>query len=163
MPYCPECRSEYRRGIERCPTCDVALVEQLSQANKETTHEGARQYLAARTSGAITTGALEPCREVRDHLLACGVPCLIAEHEEPGSTDVPSVFQRYDVIAAEEDLQRIRELMTGRWLAMLDDGVEVREGTVELTAGQEVTCPACGATFIVEGDECPECGLYLGA
>ena len=27
--YCPQCRAEYRDGIERCPQCDVALVAAL--------------------------------------------------------------------------------------------------------------------------------------
>ncbi len=26
---CPECRAEYREGIERCANCDVALVREL--------------------------------------------------------------------------------------------------------------------------------------
>jgi hypothetical protein len=29
MPYCPNCRSEYEPGIERCSDCDVALVDAL--------------------------------------------------------------------------------------------------------------------------------------
>ena len=29
MPYCPECRYEYREGVEKCPDCDVELVEAL--------------------------------------------------------------------------------------------------------------------------------------
>ncbi len=29
MPFCPECRTEYRRGIERCKDCDVGLVESI--------------------------------------------------------------------------------------------------------------------------------------
>jgi len=163
MAFCPDCRSEYRRGIERCPTCDVALVDQLEQLKADTTHEGAQRYLETHKSIPIMTSTLDPCREVRDHLLACGVPCLIAEHDEPGATDVPSMFQRYDVMAAEEDVTRIREEMTGRWMSMLDEGVQVRDQTVELTAGGQATCPACGTKFVVEGDECPECGLYLGA
>lgn len=163
MPYCPECRSEYRRGFERCPTCDVVLVAELSQVKADTTHEGIQQYLAQHKTIPIMTSTLEPCREVRDHLVACGVPCLIAEHEEPNATDVPSMFQRYEVVAAEDDVLRVRELMTGKWLSLLDDGVQVRDEAVELTAGAEATCPACGTKFVVEGDECPECGLYLGA
>jgi hypothetical protein len=27
--YCPECRSEYREGIEQCAECEVALVAEL--------------------------------------------------------------------------------------------------------------------------------------
>lgn len=29
MPYCPECRYEYREGVKRCPDCDMALVAEL--------------------------------------------------------------------------------------------------------------------------------------
>jgi hypothetical protein len=29
MPWCPKCRSEYREGVKRCPTCDERLVDRL--------------------------------------------------------------------------------------------------------------------------------------
>jgi hypothetical protein len=29
MPYCPECRYEYRAGITRCSDCEMPLVEKL--------------------------------------------------------------------------------------------------------------------------------------
>jgi len=28
--YCPECRAEYREGIETCPDCEIRLVVELS-------------------------------------------------------------------------------------------------------------------------------------
>lgn len=34
--YCPQCRSEYRRGFEQCADCNVPLVYELS---KEQSHE----------------------------------------------------------------------------------------------------------------------------
>jgi hypothetical protein len=29
MPFCPECRAEYRAEMRRCPDCDVDLVDSL--------------------------------------------------------------------------------------------------------------------------------------
>jgi hypothetical protein len=29
MPFCPQCRFEYRAGVKTCPECKVDLVEQL--------------------------------------------------------------------------------------------------------------------------------------
>jgi hypothetical protein len=38
MPYCPKCRFEYVEGIERCPDCDVDLVDELAP-EKPAEHE----------------------------------------------------------------------------------------------------------------------------
>jgi len=35
MPYCPNCRTEYRLGFTRCSDCDAALVESLPDAEPE--------------------------------------------------------------------------------------------------------------------------------
>lgn len=29
MPFCPSCKYEYRQGINRCPDCNVCLVDEL--------------------------------------------------------------------------------------------------------------------------------------
>ena len=29
MPFCPECRAEYVEGVEKCPDCQVLLVQEL--------------------------------------------------------------------------------------------------------------------------------------
>lgn len=56
------------------------------------------------------------------------------------------------------------------WAELLDDpgaaaaAARGQEG-IDLDAGGDVTCPACGEKFAVDGRavECPECGLALGA
>lgn len=164
MPYCPSCRSEYVRSVQRCASCDVALVEELPSTPAETTREGARLYLEARTPATVTLGALEPCREIRDHLLSCGIPCLIQEYSEDAATDVPAIFQRYQVLIAEDDVDRTRQALVGRFHALLDnEGVQVDDRAVQVEHGGQVTCPACGSVVTLQGDECPECGLFLGA
>lgn len=163
MPYCPECREEYIRSIEICVTCQIPLVEELPTTPHETTPDGARAYLQARTPIAIMRSTLEPCREIRDHLLEHRVPCAIEEAQESYATDVPSVHLRFDVMVAEEDMARVQEVMSDRYSELLhNEGVEAGEATVTIEPGSEVTCPACGTQFKVEGDECPDCGLFIG-
>ncbi len=31
MPFCPECKYEYREGTETCPDCDLSLVAELQE------------------------------------------------------------------------------------------------------------------------------------
>ncbi|MFH1009341.1 MAG: DUF2007 domain-containing protein [Candidatus Latescibacterota bacterium] len=35
MSFCPICKYEYVAGIQRCPDCDVVLVDQLSKENRD--------------------------------------------------------------------------------------------------------------------------------
>jgi DNA-directed RNA polymerase subunit RPC12/RpoP len=57
------------------------------------------------------------------------------------------------------------------WSELLDDpeaaaAAQRGQDGIDLDAGGEVDCPACGHRFIIQagsGAECPECGLSLGA
>ncbi len=35
MPFCPNCKCEYRPGFVQCSDCDVELVETLSEENEQ--------------------------------------------------------------------------------------------------------------------------------
>jgi hypothetical protein len=60
-------------------------------------------------------------------------------------------------------------LLEKDWAELLKDPAAAaaaargREG-IDLDAGGEVICPACGERFLLKGaiSECPECGLALG-
>jgi hypothetical protein len=36
MPFCPECRAEYRAETRRCPDCDLDLVDSLPEEQPDT-------------------------------------------------------------------------------------------------------------------------------
>jgi hypothetical protein len=59
MPYCTQCRSEYREGVEECPVCGQALVEQLPPASP--------------VSGAVNDEPLAVIYYAPDELLAFAV------------------------------------------------------------------------------------------
>lgn len=40
MPFCPECRYEYRAGLHQCPDCGAALVEKLLLEEEDLTPSG---------------------------------------------------------------------------------------------------------------------------
>lgn len=163
MPYCPSCRSEYRQGFEECATCGVPLVAEIPQGPVETTPEGARLYIEARKQVLVTQSTLDPCREVRDYLLEAGVPALVVAADEDDAMDQAAVHTRYNVVIAEDDVERAREALAGRQQDLMEnEGLSGGDAAVQLEAGAQVTCPACGAVFVVNGEECPECGLFLG-
>lgn len=163
MPFCPDCRAEYRLGIERCAHCDVALIPELPDSPPETSLEGARTYIAQRNAVIIAMSSLEPSREMRNQLLDAGIPCMIVAAEHDEEAELANMHERFHVIVAEDDLDRVSEQLAGRFQSMVE-----REGIVDgLTVAEvqedgAVLCPACGHTGQLVDGECAECGLFLG-
>ncbi len=67
-------------------------------------------------------------------------------------------------------MPRAVEFLRKDWADLLEDpeaaaaAARGQQG-IDIDAGGNVTCPACGHAFTVSGREaeCPECGLALGA
>lgn len=72
--YCPNCRSEFRSGVPRCPDCDVPLVAALPVER----HDQAAWVEAMETADP----ALLPV--LRSALEAAGIPCAVAGEEAVG-------------------------------------------------------------------------------
>jgi hypothetical protein len=75
----------------------------------------------------------------------------------------------WNLYAPRDQLPRARELLLQDWAHLLGDEEAARAAErgqrgVDLDAGGEIECPACGHRFVVRGElaECPDCGLSLG-
>lgn len=71
---CPNCRSEFREGIDRCPDCDVPLVASLPAER----HDQAAWVEVMETADP---GLLPLLRSV---LESAGIPCTIEGEESVG-------------------------------------------------------------------------------
>lgn len=77
MPYCPECKYEYREGIIMCPDCSVKLVGSLSAENQPA-NETTNEYLVS----VFSTDSQIEANLVKGMLEASGIEV----YEQPGKT-----------------------------------------------------------------------------
>ena len=76
----------------------------------------------------------------------------------------------WNLYVPEEEVPQALEFLRRDWADLLGDPAAAaaaargQEG-IDVDAGGEVTCPACGHAFVLPSGtaECPECGLALGA
>lgn len=158
--YCPECRSEYRAGYQECAHCHVPLVEVLPEPAPDAADELAA--LAEQGGAAYVARAPydEACR-MEEALSTRGVAALVVG--DPASL-VHGAHRFYLLAVRPVDVEQARKCLRAEFEQLI-----AREGlggphaeVVDHDAGAPVTCPACGATF-PPADECPDCGLFLGA
>ena len=64
---------------------------------------------------------------------------------------------------AEEAVSILKSVHRGLVADMEDGSLDALDAEVDLDAEGEKKCPACGASFEGSPEECPDCGLYLGA
>jgi len=142
---CETCRATPLDDEGRCVTCDADA-------------EG----LKVLTRSGYT--------EVREMMTLLEDQDLGPEMEKvpPGKPE-EKVRPLWNLYVPAEEVGRAVELLKKDWAALLADPTAAaaaargQEG-IDLDAGGEVTCPACGHRFVLQGTdaECPECGIGLG-
>ncbi len=162
MPYCPQCRAEYRPGFETCAHCDVSLVAELEP--DYLSDDAMAQMLEGKDLVAVGTGAIESAKELRRAMGRACVPCLLGPPQDSGAR---SCAPRVSVYVAREDIERAGRVFEERLADLIDSGdlVAGEAGSVENSEGDAAldSCPACGATLSSASiEECTDCGLALG-
>jgi len=76
----------------------------------------------------------------------------------------------WNIYVPEKDVPRAAAFLQRDWAELLGDAAAARAAErglhgVDLDAGGEIECPACGHRFVITASqqECPDCGLALGA
>lgn len=164
--YCPECRSEYRAGVVRCVTCDVALIETLPELKPITVEEDTRAVgrsgesglsqkvqMEGRTIDLSRCFVFEEAKEIQGLLEDEAVSTLLREV----GLEFPDHRARFEVHVRPQDHAKADQLLHGHWrnLAAAEAGGDV-------AADDPERCPACGASVPLDVAECPECGLNVG-
>jgi hypothetical protein len=96
---------------------------------------------------------------------------LAAEMEKvPPARPEEKAHPLWNLYVPRDEVPRAAEFLTKDWADLLDApealvAAQRGQAGIDLDAGGEVTCPACGQVFKPAGAdaECPECGLALGA
>ena len=78
MPYCPKCRDEFQDGVEVCPDCKIALVEELpAQPEREEIDEP----LAMMWTEILENEGIHSLVKSRDLRAAMYMPSLLSRCE----------------------------------------------------------------------------------
>jgi hypothetical protein len=125
--------------------------------------EEAEGVLADAELVSCLQAALPDAKELRDACLAAEIPVVLDRGECCGKGGC-GCAPKLALLAREEDVPRVAQLMQERWRAMA-----LREGTVDLDHPSvvappetgEPACPACGSAAPLAEGACAECGLQL--
>jgi hypothetical protein len=145
--------------LASCPKCNTPLDA-----------GGACVTCAADAEGLklVSRSGYASVKELLDLLEGQG---LAAEAEQvPARRPQEKVHPLWNLYVPVDQLPRAAEFLQRDWAHLLGDA-EAREAAerglrgVDLDAGGQIECPACGHGFgaSAERSECPECGLELGA
>ena len=142
--------------------CETCRTTPLDDAGKCVTCEAEAEGLKLITRSGYA--------EVREMMTLLEDGGLAAEMETvpPGKPE-EKIRPLWNLYVPAEEAQKAVVLLEKDWAELLLDPAAAaaaargKEG-IDLDAGGEVTCPACGNKFVLQGAiaDCPECGLSLG-
>lgn len=116
----------------------------------------------------LTRSGYASIREMHSLLESRGLEAAM-ERVPPGRPE-ETLQPLWNLYVPEADSGRAVEFLSHDWAELLEapdamDAAARGQAGIDVDAGGEVVCPACGHKFTVskEEAECPECGLSLGA
>jgi len=141
-----------------CPKCATPL------------DDGGACVTCAAVAEGLTPLARSGFAQVREMMTLLEEQGLAPEMEQvPGLTKQERHHPKWNLYVPAAELEAARAFLRRDWATLLDGGdaeaaAERGAAAVDLDAGGEIACPACGHRFAVSAASpaCPECGLSLG-
>lgn len=124
MPWCPKCRMEYESRIAICPDCNVVLVSQLPESQKELHSQSdmvSVMKLENEVEGAVLKGVLE---EQGIHAMVRDF--IISQHQ------LPEIGMNFwgELLVLQDDYDNAKFIVT-EYLNSLDTGIQEDEENSE--------------------------------
>jgi hypothetical protein len=143
--FCLTCRSEYRPGFTRCPSCDVDLVADLDGSDETGAERPTVQteIPVATLSDYCGFVTLDDAREARTRLWAYGIPCEISVRLKPGAESAALEHEEYWLRVPHAERRGVVEIL----------GYDLAESDQE-----QLACSACGKAVAADEHFCPHCG-----
>ncbi|MCK4386278.1 MAG: DUF2007 domain-containing protein [candidate division Zixibacteria bacterium] len=98
--FCPNCKYEYKLGIEKCPDCGADLVEKLEESKPIVDEKERKLALLCTTQNFVYADFLKETLEKND------IPCLIKN--EGGMMSYPPTYAK--VYVPEEKYEESRKI-----------------------------------------------------
>lgn len=169
MPYCPQCRAEFRQGFTRCAECEEYLVDHLDQVKPKMDDSSMMTYLRDRELIIMATSTLDKLKPLKNLLCSHSIANIILNPGETCSTGSclgGGCAPQLELAIAADDAEKAAEVMRLEFREMVntEGAPEIGEGIdgmLDLTA-ENMKCPACDADIPSGNNECPVCNLYVG-
>ncbi len=155
MPFCPVCRSEFRKEFNRCVDCDVDLVPEL-EPEMELTNENITQALEGKELAPIFRGTLAVAKETRQLLAEKRIASIIVD--DPESLSMPGHPPRVRLLVKSDELEKAGDVLGADFRQMVE-----MEGIGAQYKVSYDACPACQTPLSEDMTECPDCGLFIGS
>ena len=165
--FCPKCGSEYQPEIRSCPMCACELLETPPET-EEKKYLRLKELVQSGRAVLIAKAGIRDASRMAESLQASGVAAILTGDScgggcGKGCCGGPQALVAVlpeEVSAAVGILRQAhRDLVAG----MENGSLEALDAEVNLDDEGEKSCHACGASFTGAPEECPDCGLYLGA
>lgn len=169
MPFCPQCRSEFRPGFTVCAPCgDVPLIDALPEVEELSPDTAAAPVglasdpdlarpveIEGKTIDLLRVFPLKMAKELQLSLSEADFASLIV----PVPVTFPDMMPRFELRVRPEERAAAEAHLRAQWAETLQ-----AEGLSEADASTSVdACPACGAKIPLDVDTCPECELFVGS